>query len=76
MAIITLTKTRKIGKIKQLTPMQFEIPDQIVCPEDGEAMNFEPWNDNYVCPVCNNKIAAVDFVRAEIQKENQNELSK
>ena len=76
MAIITLTKKEKIGRIIKLTPVQFEIPDKIVCPQDGEVMSYQAWDDAYVCSVCKEKIKSMDFIKAEIEKENQNMFTK
>ncbi|MBQ8522931.1 MAG: hypothetical protein IJ458_04685 [Clostridia bacterium] len=76
MAVITLTKKQKIGRITKLIPVQYEIPNQITCPEDGEIMNYESWNDCYRCSNCNHKIAVVDFIKEEIELANEPTLSK
>ena len=76
MAFVTLNKRQKIGQITIVIPVQYEIPDTIVCPEDGEVMKYESWNDQYRCSNCDNKISVVDFIKNEIAKANEESLTK
>ncbi len=76
MVIVTLTKKEKIGRITKLIPLQFEVPEKIVCPDDGAIMEYQSWTDNYVCSECKKAIRVTDFIKSEMEKNNQTTLSK
>lgn len=78
MAIVTLTKREKIGRIEKLTEVRYEIPDSIICPEDKNVMYYSNYHQAYICTnkLCNNEIKGIDFVRQELKNNKVEKIEK
>ncbi len=67
---VTITEREKIGKIERVVEVQYEIPSQILCEEDGFLMEYSSYQKAYECTnaACKKCISGKDFVMQELEK--------
>lgn len=75
---ITLTEREKIGRIERVVEVNYEIPSQILCEEDGFLMEYSSYHNSYECTNknCKNCISGKDFVLQELEKNRESQKTK
>ena len=70
MYTVTITEREKIGRIERVVEVQYEIPSQILCEDDGFLMLYSSHHKSYECTNvnCRKCISGKDFVIQELEK--------
>lgn len=68
----------KFGTLTKIVDEFYEIPQNIICEEDGHIMNFNSHFQAYICTCsnCKNMISTKDYVERKLKEYSQSEYPK
>ena len=75
MHTVKITNYIKFGTLTKIIDELYEIPQNIICEEDGHIMDFNSHFQAYICTCsnCKNMISAKDYVERKLEEYNQSE---
>lgn len=76
MKVVTVLETEKVGKIEKINEQSYYVPDMIICPDDGEIMNYDSYHMAYICSKCDKVISGADFVKSELAKSKNKGMER